>query len=48
MSLEYEENEKRKASPEAVAKYMAEIRQILNRGTDASLETDNGQVASDS
>jgi hypothetical protein len=48
MSLEYEEIEKRKASPEAVAKYMAEIRQILNRGNDASLETDNGQVASDS
>lgn len=47
MSLEFEERDKRKASPESVAKYMAEIRASLNRGKDASLEENNGDVASD-
>ena len=37
MSQEFEERAKHRASPEAVAKYMAEIRAQLNRGKDASL-----------
>ena len=46
--LEFEENEKRKASPEFVAQIKKELLEKLNRGKDASLESDNGQVASDS
>jgi hypothetical protein len=48
ISLEFEENEKRKASPEFVAQIKKEWLEKLNRGKDASLESDNGQVASDS
>ena len=48
MSIQYEENEKRKASPEFVAQIKKELLEKLNRGKDASLESDNGQVASDS
>jgi hypothetical protein len=46
--LSIEENEKRKASPEFVAQIKKELLEKLNRGKDASLESDNGQVASDS
>ena len=45
ISLEFEENEKRKASPEFVAQIKKELLEKLNRGKDAPLETDNGQVA---
>jgi dsRNA-specific ribonuclease len=48
ISLEFEENEKRKASPEFVAQIKKELLEKLNRGKDASLESDNGKVASDS
>ena len=48
ISLEFEENEKRKASTEFVAQIKKELLEKLNRGKDASLESDNGQVASDS
>jgi dsRNA-specific ribonuclease len=48
ISLEFEENEKRKASPEFVAQIKKELLEKLNRGKDTSLESDNGQVASDS
>jgi hypothetical protein len=48
MSIQYEENEKRKASPEFVEQIKKELLEKLNRGKDASLESDNGQVASDS
>ena len=48
ISLQFEENEKRKASPEFVAQIKKELLEKLNRGKDASLESDNGQVASDS
>ena len=48
ISLEFEENEKRKASPEFVTQIKKELLEKLNRGKDASLESDNGQVASDS
>jgi hypothetical protein len=48
ISLEFEENEKRKASPEFVEQIKKELLEKLNRGKDASLESDNGQVASDS
>ena len=47
MSLEFEERETRKASPEVAEKYLNEIRQILAKGKDAPLESDNEQVASD-
>ena len=45
MSLEFEENEKKKASPEFVAQIKKELLEKLNRGKDAPLEDDNGQVA---
>ena len=48
ISLEFEENEKRKASPEFVAQIKKEWLEKLNRGKDASLESDNAQVAPDS
>jgi hypothetical protein len=41
------EAEQKAAPPEVAQKYLDEIRGILNRGKDASLETDNGEVASD-
>jgi hypothetical protein len=46
MSLEYEENEKKKASPEFVAQIKKELLEKL-RGKDAPLEKDNGTVAPD-
>lgn len=48
MSLEIARAEQTKASPEVVEKYLSEIRRIISKGKDAPLETDNGQVASDS
>jgi len=48
MSLEFEENEKKKASPEFVAQIKKELLEKLNRGKDAPLEDDNGQVAPNS
>jgi hypothetical protein len=47
ISLEFEETKKKAAPPEVAQKYLEEIRGILNRGKDASLETNNGEVASD-
>ena len=43
--LEIEENESNKASQEVVDKYMAEIRQALSRGKNASMENLDGTVA---
>ena len=48
LSLEYEQNEKKKASPEFVAQVKKELLEKLNRGKDAPLENDNGTVAPDS
>ena len=48
MSLEYQELEKRKATPEFVAQVKKELLEKLNRGKDAPLENDNGTVAPDS
>ena len=45
LSLEYEQNEKKKASPEFVAQVKKELLEKLNRGQDAPLENDNGTVA---
>lgn len=47
LSQQIEKAEQTKASPEVVEKYLAEIRRTIAKGKDASLETDNGQVASD-
>lgn len=47
IAQEMREAEEKAAPPEVAQKYLDEIRGILNRGKDASLETDNGQVASD-
>jgi len=47
ISLQIQQAEQTKASPEVVEKYLSEIRQIIAKGKDASVETDNGQVASD-
>ena len=46
MSLEYQELEKKKASPEFVAQIKKELLEKL-RGKDAPLENDNGTVAPD-
>ena len=48
MSLEYQELEKKKASPEFVAQVKKELLEKWNRGGDAPLENDNGTVAPDS
>ena len=48
MSLEYQESEKRKATPEFVAQVKKELLEKWNRGGDAPLENDNGTVAPDS
>ena len=48
MSLEYEEMQKKKASPEYIEQLKKELLQNWNRGGDAPLETDNGTVASNS
>jgi hypothetical protein len=49
MSLEFEEREKQKASPEVIAKWKKEFQEYMdrNRVTDAPLETDSGTVAPD-
>lgn len=47
IAQEIREAEQKAAPPEVAQKYLDEIRGILNRGKDASLEIDNGQVASD-
>jgi hypothetical protein len=48
MSLEYQELEKKKASPEYIDQLKKELLQKWNRGGDAPLETDNGTVAPNS
>lgn len=48
ISLAYDESEKKKATPEFVAQIKKELLEKLNRGKDAPLESDNGQMASDS
>jgi len=48
MSLQFEEMEKKKASPEFVAQIKKELLEKLNRGKDAPLEDDNEQVAPNS
>ena len=48
MSLEYQELQKKKASPEFVAQIKKELLEKLNRGIDAPLENDNGTVAPNS
>ena len=48
MSLEFEEQAKKKASPEFVAQIKKDLLEKLNRGKDAPLEDDNGQVAPNS
>ena len=45
ISLEYQELEKRKATPEFVAQIKKELLEKLNRGKDAPLENNNGTVA---
>ena len=47
ISQEMKEAERKAAPPEIVTKYMNEIRKSLNRGKDAPVETNNGEVASD-
>jgi hypothetical protein len=47
LSQEMIEAERKAAPPEIVTKYMDEIRKSLNRGKDAPVETNNGEVASD-
>ena len=46
ISEELEMAKNRAASPEVVEKYLNEIKTILNRGKDASMEEDTGEVAS--
>ena len=48
MDEEFRRAELEKASPETVEKYLTEIRAILQRGKDASLENSDEQVAPDS
>lgn len=48
MSLEYEELQKKKASPEYIEQLKKELLQNWNRGGDAPLENDNGTVAPNS
>lgn len=47
IAREMREAEQNAAPPEVAQEYLSHIREILNRGKDASLEIDNGQVASD-
>ena len=47
ISREFEEAKQNALPPEQVQKYVEEIRKKLHKGNDASLETDNGQLASD-
>jgi hypothetical protein len=48
MSLEYQELEKKKASPEFVAQIKKELLEKWKRGQDAPLENDNGTMAPNS
>jgi hypothetical protein len=48
MSLQYQELEKKKASPEFVTQIKKELLEKLNRGKDAPVEDDNGTVAPNS
>jgi hypothetical protein len=48
MSLQYQELEKKKASPEFVTQIKKELLEKLNRGKDAPVENDNGTVAPNS
>jgi hypothetical protein len=48
MSIQYQELEKKKASPEFVAQIKKELLKKWNRGGDAPLENDNGTVAPNS
>ena len=48
MSLEYEELQKKKASPEYIEQLKKELLQKWNRGGDAPLENGNGTVAPNS
>jgi hypothetical protein len=48
MSREFERAEREKAPPEVVANYLAQIRESLKKGKDASLENDSGEMASNS
>lgn len=47
IAREMQEAEQNAAPPEVAQEYLSQIREILKRGKDASLEIDNGQVASD-
>ena len=47
ISREFEEAKQNALSYEQAQKYLVEIRKKLHKGNDASLETDNGQLASD-
>ena len=45
MTIQYQELEKKKATPEFVAQIKKELLEKLNRGKDAPLENNNGTVA---
>jgi DNA-binding transcriptional MerR regulator len=47
IAQEMREAEQKAAPPEVAQKYLDEIREILNRGKNASLETNHGEVAPD-
>ena len=47
ITREFEEAKQRALSYEQAQKYLEEIRKNFNKGNDASLETDNGSLASD-
>ena len=47
ISREFEEAKQNALSYDQVQKYLEEIRKNFQKGKDASLETDNGQLASD-
>ena len=47
LSREFEEAKQNAVSYEQAQKYLEEIRKKLHKGNDASLETDNGSLASD-
>jgi len=47
ISREFEEAKQNALSYEQAQKYLEEIRKNFNKGNDASLETDNGSLASD-
>jgi hypothetical protein len=47
INREFEEAKQKALSYEQAQKYLEEIRKNLHKGNDASLETDNGSLASD-